>query len=63
MNLSRIQQENRPCRKNVIASPAIGAHRSPIDNTVYQLLSYRTEHWNFSFRVVIAVFRRTPRQG
>lgn len=33
MNLSRIQQKNRPCRKDVIAPPTIGAHRSPVDDT------------------------------
>lgn len=33
MDLARVQQQNRPCRKDVIASPAIGAHGSPVDGT------------------------------
>ena len=33
MDLTGVQQQNRPCRQNMVPSPAVGAHRSAIDNT------------------------------
>ena len=33
--------------------------RSPFDNTVYQLFSYRAEHWRFSFLSGPCRFRRS----
>ncbi|HEU4636749.1 MAG TPA: hypothetical protein VFS41_11260 [Edaphobacter sp.] len=32
MNLSRIQQQDRPRRKHMVASPAVGAHRTAVDD-------------------------------
>lgn len=33
MNLTGVQQQNRACRENMVPSPAVRTHRSPVDDT------------------------------